>query len=228
MAIKNIRTEFTQLPASEVISSVDYSHDIIRGKLKGSDKVWIRKEISDPADARLELLAQEFFRLIIPHQPETRIAKDPTTGVFYILSEEVRGYKALPVNQGESFSDGTFTGLGQVLTTSMFLEETDLKNGNLGLNNKNQVIKIDGDCCFWQLYFPEKLFTLNQEAIASLPYPKGYFVYNWLGFFSLGEKQKNSDIVKPELGQSAQFGAEVNQALLKIYLLPTEYISTYR
>ena len=226
MDVINILTEFTPEADPKVSSPTPFSHIVMRGKLKGTDKIWICKEISDPGKAKLEALAQEFFRLIIPHQPETRLARNPATGVHYILSEEVAGYKSLPKNEAHHFANGTITGLGQALLLAVFLEESDLKNGNIGLNNSNQVIKIDGDRCFSQLRRSED-FNLTHATIDALPYPTGFYANHWLDLITKGRKHKKSSIVSPELAQSEQFRAEVNQAILKICLLPDEFIKSF-
>ncbi|WP_061467631.1 hypothetical protein [Legionella pneumophila] len=57
-------------------STTHHNHMVSRGTFPGNPKTWFAKVCSDPASARNEVLAQEFFRLIIPHQPETLIAKD--------------------------------------------------------------------------------------------------------------------------------------------------------
>ena len=65
--------------------------------------------------ASLEVLAQEFFRLIAPSQPETRIACHPNLNTFFVLSEEIIGYKPLPTNSPKKFTQGSYPGLGQIM-----------------------------------------------------------------------------------------------------------------
>ena len=221
MILKDIRTEFKPAKIKEVISPTFFSHKIMRGKLKGSNLEWSteKKCRGYLAKAKAELLAQEFFRLIIPHQPKTLLMINSVTGVHYILSQEVEGYSELPENQAENFANGDFHRFRSILLTSMFLEETDLKNGNFGLNDKNQVIKIDGDNCFGQFFVPKKYF-MTPEGIANLPYPKDFYAYHWLDIVNFKAKQPASSIISPDLGKSAQFRAEVNQAMLIICLLP--------
>lgn len=110
MPLKDIRTEFTPAVSAHVSSSAAFSHNISRGTLNGSNKTWIKKEIRKPNLAKSEILAQEFFRLIIPHQVETRLFENTALGTHYILSEEVPGYKKLPRNEGANFSNGVYTG----------------------------------------------------------------------------------------------------------------------
>lgn len=208
-------------------TNIKYSHKVDRGHLAGNSKRWIRKEMQDPATAKLEILAQEFFRVIIPHQPETRIAKNNTMGTYYILSEEVEGYGNLPHGQASNFTNGTFTGLGQVLLTSMFLQEIDLKNGNIGLDKNNRVIKIDGDWCFAGLTYNKKMFEITPEALASLPYPEDYYTFNWLDLINKEMAVSTSRIINADTSNALQFRNEVNQAILKICLLPNEFINAF-
>ena len=219
MRLKDIRTDFKSAANPNVSrdkTSAQKTHTVSRGGLEGSTKQWINKEMREPAVARREFLAQEFFRVIIPHQPETRLLMNGATGTHHILSEEVKGYQDLPLNQAEKFENGTFTGLGQVLVVSLFLQEIDLKNGNLGLDHQNQVIKIGGDWCFAQFRESEiKQYGITADTIKSLPYPKGFHTFNWLDYTFAGAKYASSDIVSPGLVNNPQFRAEVNQAMLK-------------
>src|SRR3990167_11207778 len=104
---------FTVSPEASDFGDTLRSHTVVRGKLAGSDKTWILKEMVDtqnnnepqPTDARLELISQEFFRLIISGQPETRLIN---TNPPYILSQEVPGYKPIPDRQeNQPCSEGT-------------------------------------------------------------------------------------------------------------------------
>ncbi|MBA2710669.1 MAG: hypothetical protein H0U57_08780 [Tatlockia sp.] len=203
-----------------------FSHNVRKGTLDGSDKIWFCKEIEDAADAKSEILAQEFFRLIIPHQPETRLAYNYFTGTYYILSEEVQGYRRLPTKRAANFANGIFTGLGQALVVGMFLEEYDLKNGNVGLDAQNRVIKIDGDWAFAE-FRNKGPFKLTLEAIENLPYPKDFKYDNWLDMGRRDKQKNKSSIVDANLSNSSQFRAEVNQALVKILLIPDSFIEAF-
>ncbi|WP_133136539.1 hypothetical protein [Legionella rowbothamii] len=228
MVLKNVRDEFTPAATAHVTSNALFSHNVSRGTLNGSGKTWIKKEMPDPAVARIEVLAQEFFRLIIPHQGETRLLQDKSTGVHYILSEEVQGYRDLPLGEAHNFANGHYTGLGQALVGAMFLQEIDLKNGNIGLDAQGRVAKIDGDWCFAQgRYGDEDSYNITPEAIAQLPYPKDFYAFNWLDLISQGTALSASNIVAPSLSSSPQFRAEVNQALLMITLLPNSFIEHF-
>lgn len=138
-----------------------------------------KPKTSDMKGAEREVLAQEFRRLIMPAQPETRIfmrplnqytleplryssggsglrqasQRRPPDSTFFphILSAESADFKSLPRNEQERFSrtgDGEIRGLGQVLVSAMMLGDTDVKiSGNIGINDQNQVINIDGGWC---------------------------------------------------------------------------------
>ncbi len=227
MALKEIRNEFTPAVVEHVASSALFSHDVSRGTLAGSGKTWIKKEMLDPEVAKIELLAQEFFRLIIPHQGETRLLENKSTGVHYILSEEVKGYRDLPQGEAHNFANGHYTGLGQALVTAMFLQEIDLKNGNIGLDEQNRVAKIDGDWCFAEGRYGGGSYKITPEAIARLPYPQDFYTFNWLDLIMQNTMRAKSQIVNPSLSSSPQFRAEVNQALLMICLLPDSFIGHF-
>ncbi|MBA3536768.1 MAG: hypothetical protein H0T84_09190 [Tatlockia sp.] len=222
---------FSDYTPSDLITSTEenkFSHIVSKGTLTGSNKTWFCKELEDPATARLELLVQEFFRLIIPHQPETLLACNHDTGVYYILSEEVQGYRKLPLREEQKFFNGTYTGLGQAMSVAIFLQEIDFKNGNVCLDSDNRVIKIDGNCCFaggrYSLGKKVENFKLEPDTIDSLPFPKHYSWVNWL---DMDSNKTKSDIIDLLHSYSLSFRAEVNQAMLKICLLPDSFIESF-
>ncbi len=222
-------SEFMPSAVATVTSSALHTHAITRGTMPSIPSiVWIRKEMLNPASAKIEVLAQEFFRLLISHQPETRLTHNQVTGVHYILSEEVIGYRNLPEGEADNFANGTYRGLGQVMLVSMVLEEVDLKNGNLGLDNRDRVIKIDGDWCFaaYRIHGKNR-YLITPDAILSLPYPSGYYRFNWLDLTIEGADKPTSSIVNPALAQAPKFRSEVNEAMLKICLLPDSFIDKF-
>lgn len=225
MHVLNI-ANFTRSANNKIGTGAKFSHKICRGTLIGNPKTWICKEMKRPRSARIELLSQEFFRLIISYQPETLIAENPTTGVYYILSEEVPGYRNLPEDEAINFTNGSYLGLGQIMVGAMYLQEIDLKNGNVGLDNQNRVIKIDGDWCFAESDYPRG-YKLTPEAIEYLPFPKDYYTYNWLDIVYAGTYKVKSKIIDPALSNAEQYRTEVNTALLKICLIPDRYLEQF-
>ncbi|RUR09116.1 hypothetical protein [Legionella sp. km772] len=205
-------------------------HKIRKGYLAGDSRVFYHKEMELRSVAYLELLAQEFFRLIIPSQPETRIASHPYFSTYVILSEEIAGYKPLPVDSPANFTKGFYPGLGQIMITSIFLQEIDLKNGNICLNKNNHVIKIDGDWCFAAMRdssFKHYKKAITPELLATLPYPFGYSAFNWLDMTVKGVAQQSSRMVEDDLASAPHFRQEINEAMLKILLLPDDYIKKF-
>ena len=138
----------------------------------------------------------------------------------------VLGYESLPTQQQSKFTRGEFTGLGQALIVAMFQEETDLKNGNIGLNSKGQVIKIDGDRAFASLSDAVCEFSITPESIGRLLKPDFTTVY-WLDTIYCGGKQPKSSIVDLELENSPHFRSEANQAMLKICLMSDKFIEHF-
>lgn len=229
-------TNFKFLNEDEILKG---SHPVRRGTLSGSPKTWISKQMPNSELTQRELLAQEFFRLIIPHQPETRMMRDHRKAssnyeydVYHILSEEVEGYHDLPVNEQNSFNDGTIKGLGQPLVTALYLQEVDLKNGNIGLDNQNRVIKIDGDYCFAQFdahpdFKKPGLFKLSPEAINALPYPVNFVGFAWLDYVEKEIHYGYSNILNDDVMKTPQFRSEVNEGLLKICIMSDQCIDAF-
>ncbi|WP_133130269.1 TMEM198/TM7SF3 family protein [Legionella yabuuchiae] len=207
-----------------------FRHKIQRGRIQSTNKIFISKEMESPAVARQEVLAQEFFRLLLPTQPETRLAHHPVLGTYYVLSEEVPNYCSLP-NTPDEFTRGGYLGLGQIMLGSLFLQEIDLKNGNIGLSG-NQVVKIDGDWCFASIrepsfYSNKPNQTITANMIAKLPYPT-FYVFNWLDIQIQNVAYPTSTIINPAtLCNASLFRLEVNQAMLKILLLPDAYLEKF-
>ena len=220
--------DFTIIPGTGLGIFV---HKIQKGILAGDTRIFYQKEMESNRVACMEVLAQEFFRLIIPVQPETRIAYNPSLNTYFILSEEISGYKPLPPNSPSKFTDGEFPGLGQVMLTSVFLQEIDLKNGNICLNKENQVIKIDGDWCFAGIRSPafkDYNKSITPELLASLPFPYyGYSAFNWLDISHKGIARITSRMVDEDLASAPHVRREINEAMLKILLLPDDYLVSF-
>ncbi|AMP89705.1 SidE phosphodiesterase domain-containing protein [Legionella pneumophila] len=229
--------DFSQFTSNNTVlrSPTSYTNAVSKGTIPGHPGIWIAKRCTDPMIARHELLAQEFFRLIIPHQPETLLAKDEPHNTYYVYSKEAEGYHALPEGEVSSFDNGTITGFGQAILVSVFLQEVDLKNGNIGVDKDNRVIKIDGDQCLASILGLNKRYDITPKVIAELPSPHDFYATNWLDMIRKGVPttsyvymgQIHSGLVGFTLTNSKSFRAEVNQAMLKICLLPDEYIEKF-
>ncbi len=225
--------EFKELLVSQdpVNSSAKHTHAVQKGTLRNDPtKKWIVKKVLDPNQAKREVLAQEFFRLFIPHQPETRLMWDADSGVYYVLSEEIPGYKNLPSGHAAGFGDGTYTGLGQAMVVALLLQEIDFKNGNVGLDDHNRVIKIDGDWCFAPLNGWKNSLSITPDVLEQLPsiHSPDFIPHNWLDYYYEGIAQAHpGQIVAPSLRDNPQFRTEVNEALFNICLLPDSFIEEF-
>lgn len=173
---------------------------------------WIVKIADDHMIARHEVLAQELFRLFIPHQQQTRIAQDETT--YFVCSEKIESYRDLPYDSSR-FERGDITGLGQAMLVAVFLEEMDLKNGNIGIDGQNRVVKIDGDQSLASLLNYNLKFNLTSETIAKLPAKSTFSASNWLSF------------LPKTLSINEQYRSEINQAMLRVLALSDDYVDKF-
>lgn len=235
MQLKDICEEFRTDTLSEKYDDrVAKSHKVYLGKLRGSAKDWYAKKMKNREEAVIECFSQELYRFFIPHQVETRHLENKDSGSQYICSEMSQGFGPLPYNQQAKFLSGLFTGLGQIAVIAMFLCENDLKNGNIGINARNQIVKLDGDRAFITLrhiLLPSEPFPVNPadyritpKAIAELPFVFDFTAFNWLDIIDQGTYYPDSEIVSRDLSDSPRFQAEVNEGLLKICLLTDSLI----
>lgn len=218
---------FSPVPSE---NSIPKEHPVDRGQLSSYPGFFLRKKMESAKVAYLELLAQEFFRLIIPYQPLTLLAHNSAENSYYVLSEEVKGYRPLPVNKHQRFAKGEYTGLGRVMITAVFLYEIDLKNGNVCIDAANRVIKIDGDWCFACIRdgdFSEKLKPLSSRLLTTLPFPSGYYSYNWLDIVMYGINRPGSSIVDARIISAPHFRQEINETLLQLLTLPESFIRRF-
>lgn len=178
------------------------------------------------ATAELELLAQEFFRFFLRYQPETRLMQDEHTKTLYVLSEKIKNFRCLPTND----SPKPLTNLGQVLLLARLVEEIDLKNGNIGLNDQDEVTKIDGDNCFSYVKKPDgfkKFFDLTPASLEDLIYIDKRPVHNWLDFVIKGKKYPGDRLVNKASVFYRQFRREINILTLKFCLMPDKLIQSF-
>lgn len=190
--------------------------------------IWYKKTDTESGDGLREVIAQELFRLFIPNQPKTRLIDQYDVTKETVVSKEVPGYRCWEkmdkAELNKKIKDGTYYGFGEVLVIAMLVNETDLKEGNLCLNDKNQVIKLDGDCCFaklagWDRY-KDKTHDITADDIRELPYIVNYFSNHWLDLVVDSQKSATQIIIDKEMVTLKSFRAEVNRAILKTLILP--------
>lgn len=189
-----------------------------------SGEMWYCKKMLTDASAYCEVLAEELFRLMIPTQPRTYLGWNASFDTYYVLSEAIPGYKPLPEGKKRQFTRGEYPGLGQVLLCSAMLEEIDLKQGNIGLNADDRVVKIDGDWCFASLADKMPRGYITRALIDDLPLPTGMKPYHWLDIIRKSKDMKKSQLVDwTGLAHASHFRSEINEAILRFLLVPDHY-----
>ncbi len=200
-----------------------------------SESEKLELHVANLCSALLEVVAQEFFRLILPStQPKTRIGVDES-GRYAVLSKGVAGFTPLVFFEREDFisevENRSITGLGKVALLSLFFEEIDLNTKNLGINDKKICVKIDGDCCFASFRNFEK-FTfsypaITQKELAMLPFIASYPAYHWLGCVEKTLKKVNQGFVTAEMAANPSIRNEINQATAMLLFLPSTTVNKF-
>jgi hypothetical protein len=200
--------------------------------------IWFKKLCEDKKIAGREVVAQEFYRLLMPWQPKTRIARDEDFNL-YVLSKGSDNSISLAscdsvVLRNELLS-GALKGYGKVSVASLFLNETDAKPGNMLVDTQGNLLKIDGDWCFSRLRDSrfQDTSAITGEDIGRLPVVLDYEPYNWIDLYREGTVSSKylldpeTTIISRDLGKSPSFRQEVNEALLNILIMPRELLKTF-
>ena len=195
--------------------------------------LWYVKQHDRYEDAISEVIAQEFFRLIIPGQTKTRLVKHVNS--IYVASKGVKFFcslDAIKLNQAkEGLAHGMYKGLGHVLLVAMLVNEIDLKSAHLLLDINNKLVKIDGDRCFARLEdYPQCRgfdFSITSADIDALPRLQTYHPYNWLDAVETGDYKLFPNVARGELAVNSKFREEVNQAILRALILPKAIIKEF-
>lgn len=237
MDTRKLRERFEIVQSLET-NSVHPSIDKVRKKRpRGNlhpkyDSLWYMKREPKCKRPVCEVIGQELFRLLLPHQPKTRLMlrRDiyGQRDQIYILSKEIPAYKPFSdIDSAELLTNilnGQYIGFGEVLVAALFVQENDLHSGNIGVDENGRVVKIDGG----HIFCSSKQITA--EDIAALPMLSGTYPVNWIGISSWKRRLKRSDIdlqavlASKAINELPAFRREVNQMLLKICLLPDELI----
>lgn len=208
--------------------NVRYSHMItLEEDTENQSCRWYKKEMNHAVTARIECLTQEFLRLLIARQPETRLGYNSSNQTYFILSQEIPHYSKLRF-QKES-TGRVLKGLGEIVIGAYFLHEVDLKNGNIGLNASNEVCKIDGDWAFaWKSAphdYPIQTARIQAEEIQQLPYLKTYQCYNWFDLVREGQQSDRSIFFNADIVDNQVFTDEKYLTAFKILLIPDSYFT---
>jgi hypothetical protein len=177
-----------------------------------------------------EVVAYAFCHLISFRQPKVFFVEGEKND--YVFSEEVVEIKLLsdidPDIIKKNLANGVYTGLGTILILALFLNEVDLKMGNIALDNKNRLIKLDNEESFASLKDPKRELTsvITEEDIDSLPDIFNYKPWNFLDFILQGKKGFTK-IFDHENKDNPQLRLDVNSTILRIILLPKAFISAF-
>lgn len=220
----------------KIDSSIDEgSHPISEGTLPDTEGTWICKRAHSENEARFEQLGQELFRLAIPHQPKTQIARGKgysSNRPYYLLSEKIDNLRPLSSHYSKSlFTSEAETDLGRILMSAIILHELDLQDEHIGFNSSNRLVKIDGDFTLAALAHPKITRGLTTEItttlINNLPFIQHYYVYNWLDIVQMKKNYNLSHIISPTISESPHFRQGINQAILCFLLLSPNYLKQF-
>lgn len=215
-----------------------FSHKVYVLKKKKKQNNWYLKHLGENlTEAFIETIAQEFFRLILPYHPKTRIAIGEDAESYYVLSKEICNFNAnfflFPKNN-KDIINGQVTGLAAAQVLALLLNEIDFKPCNVGVADK-KVIKIDGGLCFARLnsnlnaLLKGKNMRITQTDIEALPALIHYEPSNWLNLIKWNPKEKKAqknpwtkeDII---INQMTNFKRELYQTILRVILLSDKLI----
>ena len=215
-----------------------FSHEIRLFKKIKNQKNWYFKHLGGNInEAFIEMIAQEFFRLILPYHPKTRIAIAKDAGSCYVLSKEILNFNAnffLFPNNNKFIINGQITGLAAAQLLALLVNEIDFKPCNVGVAD-GKVIKIDGGLCFASLnshlnsLLQGKNTRITQTDIEALPALVHYEASNWLNLIKWNPKKKRAEKNLPAkqdfiINQMPNFKHELYQTILRVILLPDELI----
>lgn len=215
-----------------------FSHKVYVLKKKKNQNNWYLKHLGENlTEAFIETIAQEFFRLILPYHPKTRIAIKEGTKNYYVLSKEILNFDAnffLAPENNKRIIDKDVTGLAAAQVLALLLNEIDFKPCNVGVADK-KVIKIDGGLCFARLnsnlnaLFKGKNMDITQTDIEALPALIHYEPSNWLNLIKWNPKEKQAQKNLPTaedrtINKMPNFKHELYKTILRVILLSDNLI----
>ncbi len=184
-------------------------------------------------NADFEVRGQEFFRLMYPAQPKTRLIKHHQELV--VASKEVPGCRSFSAwGKAQLFDDiksGAVSGFGKIILLSLITQEADLKEANLMINNNRELIKLDGGCCFWNQQRPNhssrQYFSVKDYR--ELPFIQDFQPFNWLDLIEYNAKTEIVKRNKPtwlqdEMKQWGTIRSEIHEISLGFLIMPDEFL----
>ncbi|GEM_PF-3069438 len=212
-------------------------------KKRKPTKRWYGKKRATAAIALAEVIGQEVMRFYLPYQPEARRVKPSNHAEHQInlIIKEVLGFRSLLFLQNqkdsirEKIKKGEYRGLGKLLILSLFLNEVDLKLDNIGIDEKNRLVNIDGDfkfACLRRENYTEENSRITTQDFEALPFITDYKPGNWLDYMRWNSElncstiNDKAELIDEEMKQLASFRQEINEMSLMIMLTPPTLLET--
>ena len=189
-------------------------------------------------DTNIEVLTQEWFRLIIPGQPKTRMSVEDGCDIY--ISSELITHKKITKSIQAEINSGEYFGLGLILVCAIVLGEIDLNPQNLLIGPHGQLIKIDGDAGFGTLILDyENRLPITSSDLDRLLHVMNYHPANWLDNFIKMQDEDGEDYYEPNRAPPAyrmlpqdfdldeKLLRERNFGLLRQLILPDEWVKVF-
>jgi len=152
------------------------------------------------------------------------------------LSEEIEGFQdfdtELFLYGNEDFRNEIYPAredFAEIMATCLFLNEHDMKNANLGFSKTGRIIKIDGEYCFHEL--KKGYVSINNKVsshdLMGLPNLNQYLPHHWFDVVIHGERKNYGYSRLYNLFDDPCFHRAVHRAILKIVILPNEFIRAF-
>lgn len=202
-------------------------------KKAAHDDIWMFKQDKSENDTRwsslamdIELVSQEFSRLIHPFYPKTRMGSCENKAG--IASKKLTDYQSLAqISSNEIYTalhTNKWHGMGASSVLALVLNNQDVKWGNLGLTSKNVVVNIDGNWCLADLLDSSfSKFNISENDIRELPNLGTHKAFNWLDQYKEGRPGKK--FTKFPCTPECRY--EINFTIFDIIILPDEFFHAF-
>lgn len=208
-------------------------HQVVKVTEKKTGHAYYDKPADSLALAQAEVITQELNRAYNPANPQTRLVKDGSR--YHVLSRDVELTSLYELMEAEGVDQvidkinaGIYKNFGGSVVVSVKANDADSHTGNIGINAKNEFVRIDGDWCNARLRYGESVFKFNitSQVIQSLPMlsTSDFFPYHWFDQVNEGETALAKDISFINKISSETVTLDMNKQILTCMLLPAEYM----
>jgi len=202
-------------------------------KKAAHDEIWMFKQYNASTDPKwaslamdIELVSQEFSRLIHPFYPKIRMGScENKTGIASKKLTDYQSINQVPRNERHAaLQADKWHGMGASSVLALVLNNQDFKLGNLGLVNKNVVVNIDGNWCLAGLLDSSfSNFNISESDIRELPNLGTHKAYNWLDQYDEGRPGKKFT----KFPCTSECRYEINFTIFDIIILPDEFFHAF-